>query len=143
MEQTLAAVGAPVEPTVRRYPLDIVNAGEDTYIVMSKGHHDPHEFMRAVRAEGYEWPLGMPEHKWARAVPTKEAYRSCIYVFTEPHARGAFPATYSWEAYGDDRYEVLVAPNCSSTARAARAAGIVCTCCRRPTLRRGHRRAGR
>jgi hypothetical protein len=111
MEQTLAAVGAPVEPTVRRYPLDIVNAGEDTYIVMSKGHHDPHEFMRAVRAEGYEWPLGMPEHKWARAVPTKEAYRSCIYVFTEPHARGAFPATYSWEAYGDDRYEVLVAPN--------------------------------
>lgn len=94
------------EPAAR-YPLEIVNAGEDTYIVMSKGHHCPHEFMRAVRADGYTWPLGMPEHKWVRAVPTKDPYRRCIYVYTEPHARGAFPATYAHEAYFDDRYEAL------------------------------------
>ncbi len=96
-----------VERPVKRYPLEIVNAGEDTYIVMSKGHHDPHEFMRAVRAEGYDWPLGMPEHKWVRAVPTKEAYRTSNYVFTEPHARGAFPVTYAWEDYNEHSYEAL------------------------------------
>ena len=96
-----------VERPVKRYPLEIVNAGEDTYIVMSKGHHDPHEFMRAVRAEGYDWPLGMPEHKWARTVPTKDACRTSNYVFTEPHARGAFPVTYAWEDYNERSYEAL------------------------------------
>lgn len=89
------------------YPLEIVNAGEDTYIVMSKGHHDPHIFMAKVREEGYDWPLGFPEHRWIRAIPTRDPYRSCAYTFAEPHSRGSFPATYAWEAYGNDRYEVL------------------------------------
>jgi hypothetical protein len=89
------------------HALEVQNVGDDTYIVMSKGHHDPHEFMRAVRADGYTWPLGMPEHKWVRAVPTKGKFRPCLYVFTEPHARGAFPATYAWEAHGENLYEIL------------------------------------
>lgn len=89
-----------------RYPLEIVNAGEDTYIVMSKGHHDPAAFMAAVRADGYDWPLGMPEHRWVRATPTSDPYRKCIYTFAAKGDRGAFPCTYAWEAYGDDRYEV-------------------------------------
>lgn len=115
MSTETAAGAGPVDQRVLRYPLDIVNAGDDTYIVMSKGHHDPHEFMKAVRDEGYDWPLGMPEHKWVRAVPTKDRFRSCIYVFAEPNSRGAFPATYSWEAYGAERYEALAAQNTSST----------------------------
>ena len=97
----------PVEPSVRPHPLDIENTSKDGYSVMSKGHHDPHEFMRAVRNAGYTWSLGMPVHKWVLAVPTKLDDRSCVYVFTEPHARGAFPATYAWEAHGEDRYEAL------------------------------------
>ncbi|KVD52493.1 hypothetical protein WM11_25760 [Burkholderia ubonensis] len=52
-----------MEPTMpKTYPLDIQNVGDDTYIVMSKGHHDVHEFMRQVRADGFDWPLGMPKH---------------------------------------------------------------------------------
>ena len=110
MEQTLAAVWAPVEPTVRRYPLDVENVGEDTYILMSKGHHDVHEFMRAVRAD-YSWPLGMPTHEWMRAIPApaNSGYR-CLYVEAKPGARGAFPATYVREAWGEDSYEAQ-APN--------------------------------
>lgn len=97
-------LGAP------RYPLCVENVGEDTYILMSKGHHDVHEFMRAVRAD-YSWPLGMPTHEWMRAVPAPKGsgYR-CLYVEAKPHSRGAFPATYAREAYGEDRYESQ-APN--------------------------------
>ena len=98
-------LGAP------RYKLDVENVGEDTYILMSRGHHDVHEFMRAVRADGYTWPLGMPTHEWMRAIPApKDSGYRCLYVEAKPHARGAFPATYAREAYGEDRYEAQ-APN--------------------------------
>lgn len=94
-----------------RYPLSVENVGEDTYILMSKGHHDVHKFMRAVRAD-YQWPLGMPTHEWMRAIPAPKGsgYR-CLYVEAKPGARGAFPATYAREAYNEDRYEALVTPN--------------------------------
>jgi len=101
---------------VRRYPLSVENVGEDTYILMSKGHHDVHEFMRAVRAD-YSWPLGMPTHEWMRAIPAPESsgYR-CLYVEAKPHARGAFPATYVREAWGEYSYEAQ-APNAELTGR--------------------------
>lgn len=86
------------------YPLSIQSVGGDTYIVMSKGHHDPHEFMRAVRADGYTWPLGMPQHVWMRAVPMRR--HGIMYREAKPGARGAFPCTYAWEAHGDRAYVV-------------------------------------
>lgn len=102
-------LGAP------RYKLDVENVGEDTYILMSRGHHDVHEFMRAVRAEGYTWPLGMPTHEWMRAIPApKDSGFRCLYVEAKPHSRGAFPATYAREAWGEDRYEAK-APNAELT----------------------------
>jgi len=92
----------------KKYPLEVQNVGEDTYIVMSKGHHYPHEFMRAVRAD-YSWPLGMPEHRWMRTIPApKGSGYGCLYVEAEPGSLGAFPATYAWEAYGADRYEAII-----------------------------------
>lgn len=104
------AVAGRLDQPVRRYPLSVENVGEDTYILMSKGHHDVHEFMRAVRAD-YSWPLGMPTHEWMRAIPAPagSGYR-CLYVEAKPHARGAFPATYVSEAWGEDSYEAQ-APN--------------------------------
>lgn len=91
-----------------RYPLRIENVGEDTYIVMSRGHHDPHEFMRAVR-EQYGWPLGFPTHEWMRTIPApKNSGFRCLYVAAQPGARGAFPATYAREAYNEDAYEATV-----------------------------------
>lgn len=80
------------------YPLDPHSVGDDTYIVMSKGHHDPVEFMRAVRAYGYDWPLGKPQHKWVKAVPCRCGEHTCHYELRdEKPGPGWFPATYAWE----------------------------------------------
>ncbi|WP_157683063.1 hypothetical protein [Burkholderia ubonensis] len=74
------------------YPIEIENVGDETYIVMSRGHHDVHEFMRQVRADGYSWPLGMPQHVWMRAVPSRDPFVICRYVESSEGARGAFPS---------------------------------------------------
>lgn len=92
----------------RTHQLDIENIGGDVYVLMSKGHHDPHEFMRHARAEGYDWPVGMPEHIWMRCIPPPPGY-STWYVEAKEGARGAFPATYASEAYGEDTYEARAA----------------------------------
>jgi hypothetical protein len=88
-------------------PLEIENVGEDVYILRSRGHHDPHEFMRKVRADGYDWPLGMPEHLWCRTVPTRKKGYNCIYVLCKQGERGAYPVTYVQEAWGADSYEAI------------------------------------
>lgn len=94
---------------MRTYPLEIENAGSDTYIVMSRGHHDPHVFMAKVREDGYPWPLGMPTHHWVKKVPCNTGEYDFLYVFVQKGTRGAFPATYSHEAHHDETYEALCA----------------------------------
>ena len=93
------------------YPLDPFSVGEDTYIVISKGHHDIHEFMRVVRREGYKWPLGVPEHVWMKTMPAPKnsGYASwCQPV--KKGTRGAWPCTYVTEAYHEDSYETKFPP---------------------------------
>lgn len=93
---------------MKTYPLEVYPCSEDAYQVMSRGHHDPHEFMRATRQAGYDWPLGMPTQGWFRVVPDQSGdYPLGLYVEAEPNSRGAFPVTIATEAYGDDRYEAL------------------------------------
>ena len=89
----------------KTYPLDIDSVGGDEYIVMSRGHHDIHDFMKAVRETGYEYPLGVPEHRWAKVVPDATGEYSHIFAFVKEGTRGAIPVTYAWEAYGEDAYE--------------------------------------
>lgn len=93
----------------KTYPLDVQNVGDDTYIVMSKGHHDPSVFMRAVRADGFTWSLGKPEHRWYRCVPDRTGEYVVKYADAVAGQRGAFPVTVAWEAYGDDAYEPTAA----------------------------------
>lgn len=94
-------------PKAKTYPLDPRSVGDDTYIVMSKGHHDPDAFMAAVRAAGYDWPLGKPAHKWVRLSPCGPncGEHRCHYSLHDERQPGRFPATYAWEAYGDDAYK--------------------------------------
>lgn len=94
---------------MKSYPLDIENIGGDRYALMSRGHHDPHEFMRKVREEGYSWPLGMPRHLHFRVVPDSTGEHTFLYVEAKPGKPGVFPATYVDEAYHDQRYEALTA----------------------------------
>lgn len=91
----------------KTYPLEPFSIGEDTYIVISKGHHDIHEFMRAVRADVSEdWPLEVPRHIWMKTTPTRPGSGySAWYSPCEPHTRGAWPCTYASEAYNEDRYD--------------------------------------
>lgn len=92
-----------------KYPLDIENVGEDVYILRSKGHHDVHEFMRAVRELGYNWPLGMPQHLWCKTVPSRKDDYNCFYHIVPEGTRGAYPVTYAQEAWNADAYEAIVA----------------------------------
>lgn len=99
MEQNSPAVGAPVEPTVRRYPLE-VNGGhtDGGMYCMSKGHHDKAAFLEEARIWcGYEaegWTE--PEHKWLRVMPDPyEDNPHGLLLDAKPHARGAFPVTWT------------------------------------------------
>ncbi len=88
---------------MRAYPLEIENVGEDDYVLMSRGHHDPHEFMRAVAGlvQYRDWPMGEPLQCWWHATPIDGGTR---YRESFAHTRGSFPATVSSEAHGDRRY---------------------------------------
>jgi hypothetical protein len=64
--------------------------------------------MKAVRAEGYDWPLEFPRHIWFRTTPAPKgsSYRH-LYYEAKPNSRGAFPVTYASEGYGDRSYEFI------------------------------------
>ncbi|EON13442.1 hypothetical protein [Pandoraea sp. SD6-2] len=103
---------------MKTYPLIIQDTrSDDTYSLMSKGHHDVHEFMRAARAEGYDWPLGMPRHTWVKTTPTRLAGYRCWFNEVEEGTRGAYPATFVHEAYGDERYEAMCAASQAAEER--------------------------
>lgn len=93
---------------MKAYPMKVENIGDDSYKLMSRGHHDPNEFMREVRSAGYNWPLGMPQHTWFKTIPDRSGECSCIFIEVLAGTRGAFPVTFATEAYGEDQYEVLV-----------------------------------
>lgn len=88
--------------------IDIENIGGDVYVLIARGHHDVHEFMREVRKD-YDWPLGMPEHLYFRTVPTKRSDLTCLYVPAKKGARGAYPVTHVQEAWNDESYEAIMA----------------------------------
>ena len=98
----------------KQYPLEIENVSHDEYIVMSRGHHDIHAFMKAVRAEGYDWRLGVPVHRWAKVTPDSTGEHTCLYHFVEEGVRGAFPVTYAWEASLEGQYDEVFKHACKT-----------------------------
>ena len=82
-----------------KYPLEVESVGEDTYIVMSKGHHDLELFMREAVSDRPRWNLGGPQHVWVKTTPGHGTYDS-LYHFVPKGTRGCWPATYCFE-YGD------------------------------------------
>lgn len=84
-----------------RYPLHVQSVGSDTYIVMSRGHHDFTEFMTKAVTEYNGWFLGGPKHVWIKTTPTKGGWN---YNIVDKGVRGAWPATFCWE-YADDYEE--------------------------------------
>ena len=84
----------------KSYPLEVESVGDDTYIVMSKGHHDLQEFMREAVKEYPGWFLGGPSHHWVKSVPDRSGRFSMRYESVKEGTRGAWPATYCHE-YGE------------------------------------------
>lgn len=92
---------------MKTYPLDIESVGEDTYIVMSRGHHDLELFMAEAVKERPRWCLGGPERVWIKTVPGRGSYAS-FYHFVPQGTRGAWPATYCYEfGEGYERYNAI------------------------------------
>ncbi|MEH6483087.1 MULTISPECIES: hypothetical protein [Pseudomonas] len=85
---------------MKTYPLEIESVGSDTYIVMSRGHHDLEQFMIAALAEYDDWNLGGPEHRWIKTVPCRSGEFSSLYMPVKEGTKGAWPATYCYE-YGE------------------------------------------
>ncbi|AYV24959.1 hypothetical protein L1D61_27365 [Vibrio mediterranei] len=91
----------------KRYPLIIENVGDDTFMLLSRGHHNIHEFMKTIRLQGFDWSLGVPLHVWLKAVPNRETGGS-TYHHCDPETLGAFPATFVSEASGREQYQNMV-----------------------------------
>lgn len=90
---------------MKTYPLEIESVGSDTYIAMSRGHHDLDVFMAEAVKECPGWFLGGPVHVWVKSTPDRTGEFSMRYVFVEPGTRGAWPATYCHEfGEGYQRY---------------------------------------
>lgn len=87
----------------KKYELKIENVGGDVYMLLSRGHHDIHEFMKQVRLSGYDWPLGTPIHVWFKATPNNTE-GGVYYNQVNEDTIGAFPATFVVEEYGEDQY---------------------------------------
>lgn len=81
---------------VRRHPLEVECLyTDDTKTLMSKGHHDPAEFMKACEF-WYGGPLkgwGKVRHGWGRTVPDSSGDYEFLMLPAKPHARGAYPVT--------------------------------------------------
>lgn len=89
---------------MRTYPLKIEAVHtDDERIYMSKGHHDPHAFMTAVREYGESMPLSTPTYHQVKQIPDRSEKGACSFHFVEAGCRGAFPATYTHQ-YGADVY---------------------------------------
>lgn len=81
----------------RTYPLEVqcLYTDDGTKMLMSKGHQDPAEFMKACE-EWYGGPLqswGKMRHGWGRTVPDSTGEYTSLMLPAKPHARGAYPTT--------------------------------------------------
>ena len=83
---------------MKTYKLELENIGEETYALMSRGHHDLSLFDSTVKEEYETWysTLGKPEHLYFKAIPGPSGY-VCLYVQSSKETRGSFPATYITE----------------------------------------------
>lgn len=89
---------SPFEPPVRPYPLNVQSCGgDDSYTLMSKGHHDHAAFLKACEEYLLEPLLGGhdgPAHMWWRFVPARPGGDYIgQYHKSKPGERGAFPCT--------------------------------------------------
>ena len=92
---------------MKKYPLEIRPFDDDGWILVSKGHHEIHEFMRAVAEHGNDEPMGVPQHLWFRTLPRPDHVNRVEWMLAEPVARGVWPGTMSESCSVDESYSAL------------------------------------
>jgi hypothetical protein len=86
---------------MNRYPLKVVNGGEDSYFLFSLGHHTKEDFAHAIANYiGYGWRMGLPEQIYM--VRTVRAGYSSYYVECDATHPRAIPCTSAIEDYSDE-----------------------------------------
>lgn len=92
----------PIKPThktaTEKYPLKLENWGGDSYVIISRGHHDLDVFKRLVNQE-YDHFGNFFEaayHGYFKATPHDFGTN---YSPVGPNTRGAFPATVAQEGW--------------------------------------------
>lgn len=86
------------KPTTQKHPLKLENWGDDSYLVMSRGHHDLDEFKRQVHKEYEHFGdfFQSAYHGYFKATPHDFGTN---YSPVGPSVRGAFPATVAQEGW--------------------------------------------
>lgn len=84
-----------------KYPLILENWGGDSYLVISRGHHDLDAFAAKVREDYDEWGnfFESAYHTYFKATPSSNPESNCWYSQCSPDTRGAFPATVAQEGW--------------------------------------------
>lgn len=73
------------------YPLVIEELSNGEPLFISRGHHDTHEFLHALRRYGVDRVTEAPEHVYFKPVPRKTGG---FQFYEYPHRiSGAFPVT--------------------------------------------------
>lgn len=82
-----------------QYPLELENIGGDSYLVISRGHHDLQLFKEKVLEEyaGFGNFFTDAYHCYYKATP-RDGY-SAWYTPCSSHVRGAFPVTVAQEGW--------------------------------------------
>lgn len=91
--------------TTKEYPLELENIGEDSYCLMSRGHHNLDAFMEKVSEEYPSWKMGKPEHTYFKVVPDKTGEYSVWYTQVPKETKGCIPVTVTDEAHGDMQWK--------------------------------------
>lgn len=102
------------QATTEKYPVKLENWGDDSYMIISRGHHDLDQFKRLVNKE-YDHFGNFFEaayHCYFKAFPHDFG---TSYSPVGPDVRGAFPATVAQEGwcaeFGDKEWERMVFKN--------------------------------
>lgn len=105
VEKAWSRFEAELKRGQRIYPLELVCLHtDDTVTLMSKGHQNHAEFMKACE----KWnggPLqgwGKVHHGWGRTVPDSTGEYKFLMVEAKAHARGAYPTTTVIDCPTDD-----------------------------------------
>jgi hypothetical protein len=93
---------------MKTYPLEIeICHSDDERMYRSKGHHPTEDFVKALKDFGISGKWSVPVQLYVKTTPApKNSGYNCFYAAVDKGVRGAYPATYIYEYYGEEYLEI-------------------------------------